>query len=433
MKFKKPENLNYCATIIQIKKLITFSNCDNIQGALIFGNQVIVSIDVKVGDIGIFFPTETQLNEIYVSENNLYRHNELNKDNDKKGYLEDNRRIRTIRMRQNESCGLFMPLESLSFCYKIEKFKIGDTFDEINKIKICNKYIIKIKKTQGLGNNKKYIKKSKLLDKQFKFHKDTLQLGKNMHKIKENTIIQISYKVHGTSVIISKVLCKKKLNYFYKFLKLIRIKIIDTIYDNLYSSRKVVKNDDMNPNNIKNFYNFDIWGIVNDQLKEYLNDGLTIYAEIVGYLPDGGHIQKGYDYGCKENTHSIYIYRITYTNITGTVFEFSTQQMREWCEGHNLQTVPELYYGKAIDFFKNNEDIIQTEYNLDFNRDLLEILIQKYLKNNCYICKNKVPVEGIVVRTEKNQFEAFKLKSFEFLKRETKQLDKGVIDIEEQN
>ena len=48
----------------------------------------------------------------------------------------------------------------------------------------------------------------------------------------------------------------------------------------------------------------------------------------------------------------------------------------------------------------------------------------------CHICNNKIPSEGIVVRIEKNDFEAYKLKSISFLEYETKQLDKGVDDIE---
>lgn len=433
MKFKKPENENYCGTIIKINNLIDLPNCDNIQGTNIFGNHIIISNDVKIGDVGAFFPVETQLSIEYTSDNNLFRHNELNKYTFVRGYLEDNRRIKAIKMRQNKSCGLFMSLESFSSYCDIMDFKIGDSFDEIKGVKICNKFIIQRKKIKSLNQNKQYIKKSKIIQGQFNFHKDTLQLGKNIHVIKENDFISISYKIHGTSAIISKVLCKKKLNYFYKLLKLFKINIVDKIYDNLYSSRKVVKNDDMNPKHIKHFYDIDIWGVVNNQLKEYLDDGMSIYVEIVGFLPSGKFIQKQYDYGCSPNTHDVYIYRITYTNPTGNIFEFSYKQIVDWCKERNLKYVPELYYGKAIDFFNENKNILKSGKELQFSRDLLEVLIEKYLEEDCWMCKNKVPAEGIVVRKECNDFKAFKLKSFRFLQKETKNLDKGVIDIEEEN
>ena len=433
MKFKKPENENYCGTIVKINNLIDLSNCDNIQGTNIFGNHVIISNDVKLEDVGVFFPAETQLSIEYASENNLFRHNELNKDTFVKGYIEDNRRIKAITMRQNKSCGLFMSLESLSSYCDIKDFNIGDSFDEIKGSKICNKFIIQRKKIKSLNKNKQYVKKSKIIHGQFNFHKDTLQLGKNMHVIKENDFISISYKIHGTSAIISKVLCKKKLNYFYKLLKLFKINVVDKIYDNLYSSRKVIKNDDMNPKYIKHFYDIDIWGVVNNQLKEYLDDGMTIYAEIVGFLPSGKFIQKQYDYGCLPNTHDVYIYRITYTNPTGKVFEFSYKQIIDWCKERNLKHVLELYYGKAIDFFNENKHILKSDKKVQFSRDLLEVLIEKYLEEDCWMCKNKVPAEGIVVRKECNDFKAFKLKSFRLIQAHPSYGDAELIDIEEEN
>ena len=78
MKLKQPQNNNYCATIIEIKTLVPLEKCDNVQGAIIFGNQVIVSKELKIGTIGLFFPLETQLSKEFLSANNLYRKNELN-------------------------------------------------------------------------------------------------------------------------------------------------------------------------------------------------------------------------------------------------------------------------------------------------------------------------------------------------------------------
>jgi hypothetical protein len=50
------------------------------------------------------------------------------------------------------------------------------------------------------------------------------------------------------------------------------------------------------------------------------------------------------------------------------------------------------------------------------------------------MCNNKVPEEGIVVRKESLfSCESYKLKSFSFLEKESKELDKGVIDIESDN
>lgn len=99
MKFEKPKNENYCATVTEIKNIVPLDNCDNIQGTIIFGNHVIIGKDVQVGDVGIYFPPETQLSNEYLSENNLYRDATLNKDQTKKGYFEVNGRVRTAKLR----------------------------------------------------------------------------------------------------------------------------------------------------------------------------------------------------------------------------------------------------------------------------------------------------------------------------------------------
>jgi hypothetical protein len=72
MKLTKPENSNYCATVVEIKNIIPLDNCDNVVQTSIFGLQAIVGKEVKVGDIGVFFPVETQLSEQFCAHNNLY-------------------------------------------------------------------------------------------------------------------------------------------------------------------------------------------------------------------------------------------------------------------------------------------------------------------------------------------------------------------------
>lgn len=434
MKFKKPVNENYCANVVKIKNVVQLDNCDNIQATHIFGNQIIIGKNVQVGDIGVYFPAETQLSHEYASENNLYRHSELNKDKDKKGYLEDNRRIRTMKLRGNQSCGLFMPLDSFLFCVSspTHEFDEGDMFDEIKTVPICNKYIIKTRQQmQGKGKKAKAKKESKLLENQFRFHEDTAHFGKNAHRFQPDDIMSITYKLHGTSVVISKVNCKKKINWFYKLLRAIGIKIVDTQYDNVYASRKTIKNDDLKPTG--HYYDVDIWGLANEKVKEFLLDGMTVYGEIVGHLPTGAYIQKPYDYGCKHNEWEVYIYRITFTNTAGNVFEFSAKQVQDWCNERGLKAVPEMYYGRVKDVFDEYNLWYTYDKNLDLADNLINYFRKVYLEGDCHMCKKKLPAEGIVVRKESNIFEAFKFKSFRFLEKETRMLDNGEVDIEEEN
>ena len=443
MKLKNPTNENYCATVVVIRNTHALPRCDNLHGTIIFGNPVIIGKDVLVGYIGLYFPAETQLSHEFVYANNLYRHKELNIDKEKVGMLEDNRRIKTVKLRGNQSCGLFIGMNSLNFLnVNTSELAVGDSFDELNKTIICNKYVIKTKsktKLPGSKRQRRSINRSKLISGQFRFHQDTAQLGKNAYKIEPEEIIDLTYKLHGTSVIISKVLCKKPINWFEKFLRWCKVNIVDTTYDNVYSSRKVVKNKDMStkdfitPLGRQHFYSDDIWGMANQKLKEFLVDGMSVYAEIVGFLPNGESIQKGYDYGCAPNTFEIYIYRITLTNISGHVFEFSPQQVRQWCVEHGVKHVPKILHGEANKLFEWKDDAHSAHYNenLDYSENLTNVIREKYLEKDCYMCRNVVPAEGIVLRREGSWFEAYKLKSFRFLERETKMLDKGDTNIED--
>ena len=173
----KPINENYAAVVVEIKTLIPLDGCDNVQAAIIMGNQIIVSKDVKVGDIGLYFPLECQLSKEYLSNNNLYGKPELNIENTKKGYFNEKGRVRCQRFRGHKSEGLFMPLNSLDFIFSYSNgdLNLNDCFDELYGIPICSKYIVKQSRTPGSKSNKSTKKyESKLVENQFRFHQDTL-------------------------------------------------------------------------------------------------------------------------------------------------------------------------------------------------------------------------------------------------------------------
>lgn len=446
MKLNKPKNSNYAAVVVEVSNVVPLEGMNNVQAAIIFGNQVIVDKNVNKGDKGIYFPVECQLSKEYLSTNNLYRKKELNLDQTKAGYFEENGRIRCVKFRGHKSEGLFMPLNSL----KIKGFedfnllKINDEFDEIDGIPICSKYVVKINRTPGQPGNKKTRNtrkyESKLVENQFRFHQDTSMLYRNLHRIKPDSLISITYKLHGTSGISSYILCKRKITKREKIGKFLHniytnivtfgkneIVINDTEYDYIYSSRKVIKNEELNPN-AQHFYNEDIWGIAHNEVKDFLQKGMTFYYEIVGYLPNGGDIQKNYDYGCEPNQHKVYIYRITSTNVDGKVVEFSARQVQDFCRKNGLNAVPELFYGNAIQLFSDNR------LNLDTWREkFLSAVKYNFNEKLCYMCKNQVPEEGCVVRIEGLDFEAYKQKSTTFYELETKQLDRGESNIEDES
>lgn len=448
MKIKTPQNINYVGQVVEIKTIVPLENRDKIVHAIIMGNKVITSVETKIGDIGIYFPVECELSHEYIKANNLYNKPELNADITLKGYFDTNKRIRCQKFGGYPSEGLFMPLSSLSVLgINISELSIGDVFDELDNVPICTKYIIKKSQGSGISNGSgkkaRDPKNLKLIDNQFKFHLDTSMLFRNIHRIHPNNLISCSHKLHGTSSISSRLLCKKKLSWYEKGLKRLGLNIVDTCYDYLWSSRKVLKNVDLNPN-ANHFYKVDIWGVAHEELKEYLQEGLTFYFEIVGYTPQGGAIQScklgDFDYGCEPNVHKNYIYRITYTNVMGKVFEFSAKQVQDFCRDNGLNAVPELYYGYAKDFYdeividtKGNE-VKLSDYDLNkWQEGFLNAVKKKYNEKDCYLCNNKVPEEGCVVRIEGTNCEVYKCKSRKFLEMETLDLDAGKIDIESEN
>jgi hypothetical protein len=167
---------------------------------------------------------------------------------------------------------------------------------------------------------------------------------------------------------------------------------------------------------------------------------MTAYYEIVGFLPNGGYIQKGYDYGCippKEGDvyqygvhFKVLVYRITMTNVDGNVHEFSAREVQQWCKYNGLVPVTEYYYGFASELYP---DLNPNEH---WNENFIARLADdKNFNMECDspTCDNKVPHEGIVIKVENMKSEAFKLKCFKFLDKEGKVLDKGESNIEDEN
>jgi hypothetical protein len=424
VKLKAPKNSNYCAIVVQIGVLKELIDCNNVQAAIIMGNQVIVGKDVKIGDIGLYFPVEAQLSAPYLSSNNLYKYEQMNKDITQKGYFEESGRIRCVKFRGNKSEGLFMPHSSISFT-GTKPLSVGDEFDELEGIEICKKYIPKNTKTPGApgsGKNKGFVPEeyeSKICDKQFKFHSDTSLLYKNVHRISPEDLLDISYKLHGTSGISSRPACKLPLKWYEKLLKKwLKTKIVDYQYDYIYSSRNKIRND--NPNKV--VAPTDYYGRADSVVRSHLDPGMTFYYEIVG-----PGIQGDFDYGYEPGTLGIYLYRITVTNLFGNIYEFSAKQVRDFCKERGLQAVPLLFYGYASEL---SDERLSKE---NWTAKLLQVIKDRYNEKTCYMCRNKLPEEGCVVRVEGMSLQVYKQKSNAFLALETRILDKGISNIEDEN
>lgn len=433
LSISKEANPNYLAKLVVLKGLKKHPNADKLQVAMIDFQQVITDMTAQENDVYVFFPLECVINHDFLSATNSFRHSHLNKivDDENCGFFEDKGRVKAVKLRGEKSMGYLVPAPVIQEFtgYEFEDDDIGKEFDTIGKILMLKKY--ELPKGANMSD-KKFGKKpriSRLVDGQVYLHVDTEQLRKNIHKIGLHDEIAITYKLHGTSFWVSNVLGKKKLNLFYKFLKFIGISIQETEYDYFYGSRKVVKNQ-YETQDTSHFYEYDLWGDIKEAVKDKIPKGFSLYGECVGFTKNGGYIQMDYDYGCEPCQNKIYIYRITFTNADGIVSNLSTSQMVKYCERFGLDYVPLLYKGTLRELL-DIEDADLPSDERDLNQLIIKTLEEEYTEKDCYICKNKVPEEGVVLKKESMfEFESYKLKSFSFLQKETELLDKGVIDLE---
>lgn len=439
-KISEKANPNYLSQVVRLDNIVPHPNADRLQIAVIQGNSVIVSLDAKEGDVYVYFPLECAINKEFLSWGNSFSDKTMNSNKEVVGFFGKHGRVKALRLRSVPSMGYALPFDKL--CNWLEEktgksvdFKenlVGTEFDSYDDILVCEKYVNPValkKQNKEKKNQKKVVREPKVVDGQFKFHQDTVQLKKSIHNISPNDYIAITRKLHGTSWVAARLLCNKKLTWQEKLLKKFGVKIVDTEYDLLWASRRVLKNGYVEVGNKDHFYSYDLWEEIAKSVEYAIQDSITLYGECVGYTKNGGYIQNGYDYGCPVGQFKTYIYRITTTNQSGQVYEFSHKQVKEYCERFNLTMVPELYCGKAGDLYP---DLSVKEH---WHENFLQRLIDDYLEKDCDLCKSqKVPDEGICLRKDIFDIEVYKLKSFKFLEWETKQLDdENFVDIESQD
>lgn len=419
---------NYAARFVTLTTFESIVGADKIKYAVIKGYRVIVAADVEAGTKGVFFPVETQIAKEFLSKNNLFSDKMLNADQEKVSYFGDKGRVRCVKLRGAPSEGFFIPLSSFDIWkgVKIEEWgKIEDEFlfDTVNGQELCKKYQVKLPRNAGgVGAAKTKKIPNRMVADQYRLHYSTNKLQDHIHLISPDDKIVISDKIHGTSLNCGRVLIKRELSFFEKIKKFFKLPVQLTEYGDIYASRTVIKS--FAPNS-DHYYKEDVWKSGFDTIKHALSDGIQIYAEVAGFTPTGSAIQKGWDYGCATDEFKVYVYRVTYTDAKGGVTEYSMQEVVEFCLENKLTCVPIFYIGAAKDLFPELD--VENHWHEEF---LKKLRVSFNMEKNCKICKNKIPAEGLVLRNDTKMTHALKLKSFNFLVKETAMLDKGEEDIE---
>ena len=439
----------HCGYIVKINELNKHSNADRLQIATIFGASVIVGLDVKIDDIGVYFPIDLQLSQEYCENNNLIRKLDENGKNIG-GYLEpDKRNIRAMKLRGEKSEGLFMPLESLKYTGET-KFEVGEKIEMLNGHEICRKYIPRGQKPAAAGKQGNKTRKHTIpIAPLFAEHADTEQLVYNMDAFKLGDQIEITLKMHGTSGRTGYL--PKFQGYKRTFLDKIFRRQGTPIYDWGYvtGTRRVVLDDFEDGG----FYGSNAFREPHAKFFEgKLWKGETVYYEIVGFTTDGASIMASvpnskisdkkftkkygdttiFSYGCNPDSEGtvfnydengefhasiikfkqsdFYVYRMTMTNEDGDIVEYTPDFMRYRCEQMGAKYVPVMWRG----YLDGPPGPVASDIN-DWNAgEFVKGIAEKYYDGPDPIGKTHVR-EGVVIRiVNRPKFCAYKHKNFSF-------------------
>ena len=412
--------MEHCGYVVKITELRKHTNADRLQIATIFGNNVIVSLDTHIGDMGVYFPTDLQLSEEFCKINDLVRRKDEH-GNQAGGYLDPNKRnIRTMKLRGEVSDGLYLPITCLAEFTKVSDLSIGDTIDTVNGHEICRKYIPHTNTVRHTGAAPG--KKAKVnFAPTFYEHVDTAQLAYNLNAFKAGDIVQLTLKMHGTSGRTGYLpLIHHKQSLFDKIFHRVGKEYKE--YGYVTGTRRVV----LDATHTGGYY--DDNSFREEMAKKFegkLHKGEICYYEIVAYQgPNGAPIMASgkvpseykaqygdvmeFSYGCKaENGYNdeipccdVYVYRMTMVNEDGDMVEYSPAEIRYRCEQIGVKYVPEF------ETFVIPNDVNAGEYVMR--------KVEEYYDGPDPIGKTHVR-EGVVARIlNRNSFAVYKHKNYLF-------------------
>lgn len=401
----------HVAYIVEVKSLRPHGNADKLQIASFFGNDTCVGLEVKLGDIGVYFPSDLQLSPEFCEANHLCR-KKLDGTDDT-GYLDPSKRnVKAIKLRGEKSDGIYLPLSCLASFGDVSSLKPGDRIDVFNGKEICCKYIPRSNPSRQHSRGGNRTRKKKVEELPFFYeHIDTPQLRFCPNLFKPGDIICLTEKVHGTSSRNANALkISYKRNIFHKLFGLKGKEIKEYKYV-IGTRRTVVANAE---GGYYGNHGFRIkWG---EKFKDKLEPGECVFGEIAGWVNENtpimgiGNNKKTNDkefikkygdtttfsYGCDPGHSRFFIYRMTYTSPEGYVIEYPWDLVKLRAEQMGFEVVPEL-----------DRFIYTTEE--DFNNR-----IQKWMDISSTLDSSHI-IEGVVVRAlNASGFKVAKEKSFNF-------------------
>lgn len=393
--------MNNQAIIAKIDRVIEIPGANTIHVGVVLGESVIVSKEWDVGKVGVLFPVGVQLSEKMVFENSLSRNSNNNKNPEKKGFFEDNRRVRTQPFLKVKSEGFFAELDSL-FWTGVQEFELGYSFDTLNGNEVCKKYISE--ETRRKQGNTQVKQAKKNYAPYFEKHVDSDQFRHFMRNISKGALLSFHHKVHGTSARVANTLVEVSLPKWKKFVNKFFPVFPTQDWKLIVGTRNVVL--DGNPKD--GFHGSEQFRYdVAKSLEPYLEKGMTVYGEIAGFangtsimpshdtkvLKDKAFTKKYgekvvYTYGCKEHEYRFHIYRITRLTHTGENVDMSQKEMEKWCEDRRILSTIEVHPQMI---YNGDEDAL---------KELVESLTELPETMTADVVDTSHPSEGIIIRVD---------------------------------
>lgn len=398
----------YFAQVTNIQDVIKDPKSDNLYLGKCFNEGVIISGEFKTGDKVVYLPTDGQIERWFGDKFSLFRKNEDG--TSQGGYLENNGHVRAIKLRGNESSGIVITYDKIVTLFGDQKWEIGDQVNEINGKIFYQKYIPNRKSQNTTGQKKGYKGKKAegIVYPEFSMHTDTEQLAYNLHKFMPGDKLNMTLKMHGTSQRSMNTYCELPNGFFRRLFRL--KKKTKQVY--ALGTRRCVVTE-----NSQGYYGNDQFRLPHHEaLKPYVEPGMEIFYEVVGYygpcegdtimpiadnkkINDKAFVKKFgnktiFSYGCNPGESKMFIYRITSEN---GMKEWTPEEITTWCDKYGFNRVPVI-----ADFEFTTVEDLQSRINTYFE-DLVDPIGKTHLK------------EGIVVRiVNRLGFSAFKSKTYEF-------------------
>lgn len=410
--------MTYNAIITTLKSVRKHPNADRLNLASCHWNQVVVWLDAKEGDLGIYFPVDWRLSEEFATRNDLVRRKDENW-NPCGWMFNDNRKVKIQKLRWEKSEWFWCPITYIeTYSHDLKEW---DMFTHIWKDLICEKFLtLTTQNAQKQWWAKKEIKA-------FPKHMDTENIKYYRNNLEEWDLLTITLKLHWTSQrqgLIPVEMASPR----WKFWSKTRFK-----FTSVLGTRNVVLN------NSNDGWFHTIWFRRQAEAKITPRKNEVWYYEIVWYEHEGKSIMGNvslksldkdtrdeyktllpetmtYSYWFSDGASEIYVYRIALVNEDGQLYDLPRSKVKERCRDCWVNHVPEI---EQLIFKK--KDLKKLQKKLELYHDWLDPIDSTHRR------------EGVCIRVDKTSWDTriYKMKNFLFLSLEHAQKEAGDMDVEE--